>query len=244
MSVFLFPKRLCNELNGLLAKFWWGNQNNGKGMHWGSWDRLGQQKKDGGMGFRNTECFNLALLAKQGWRILSNPKSLVSQIYKQKYFKGSSFLEAKLGSSPSYIWRSIWKASELIKEGLRWRVGNGEKIKIWKDKWLNVPTSFRVQSPVMRLHKEARVEELIVKEGKIWNENLIRGIFVESEVEQILSIPLSKMGSEDKMVWGPSNKGIFSVRSAYFMEMDRRRRSKGETSAEFSSDKRWGRFGN
>ncbi|XP_042974842.1 uncharacterized protein LOC122306478 [Carya illinoinensis] len=183
MSVFLFPKRLCTELNSLLAKFWWGNQKNRKWINWGSWDRLGQQKHKGGIVFRNIEYFNLALLAKQGWRILSNPTSLVAQIHKQKYYKDSSYLEAKLGSSPLFIWKSIWKASEIVKDGM----------------------SFRVQSPIKRLHKEAMVKELIVEEEKKWNEELIREIFVENEVEQILSLPLSKMESEDKLVWGPSN---------------------------------------
>lgn len=64
MSVFLLPKRLCNELNSTFAKFWWCNKNTNKGVHWSSWENLGQQKQKGGLGFRNVECFNLALLAK------------------------------------------------------------------------------------------------------------------------------------------------------------------------------------
>lgn len=46
------------------------------------------------MGCRDLKAFNLALLAKQGWRILKNPNSLVHRVYKEKYFAKDSFLHA------------------------------------------------------------------------------------------------------------------------------------------------------
>jgi hypothetical protein len=37
-------------------------------------------------------------------------------------------------ASPS--WWGIEHGLELLKQGLLWRVGNGEKINIWRDRWL------------------------------------------------------------------------------------------------------------
>lgn len=91
---------------------------------------MGRSKAEGGLGFRDIESFNQAFLAKKCWRFLTNPISLAARIVKEKYFKRGSFLEAKLGANPSQIWRSIWGAQGLFKEGLRWRVGNGHKINI------------------------------------------------------------------------------------------------------------------
>ena len=55
-----------------------------------------------GMRFRNLQAFNLALLAKQEWQILSNPNSLMARVYKAKYFPYDDILNAKFGSNPSY----------------------------------------------------------------------------------------------------------------------------------------------
>ena len=71
-------------------------------MHWRAWDELCKPKAAGGMGFRHFYAFNLAMLAKQGWRLLQNPESLVSRLLKAIYFPYSNFWDAQLGTSPSY----------------------------------------------------------------------------------------------------------------------------------------------
>ena len=106
-----------------------------------------KSKLDGGMGFRNLRTFNLAMLAKQGWRLISNPNSLVAQIYKVRYYPHGDVFKAKLGSNPSYTWRSIFNGLEVVKRGTWWRIGNGERIHIWEDKWLPTPTMYKVISP-------------------------------------------------------------------------------------------------
>lgn len=60
-------------------------------------------KGKGGLGFRDLKCFNMALLAKQGWIIIQNSKSMVTKIFKEKYFRSTSLLEAKLGHKPFFI---------------------------------------------------------------------------------------------------------------------------------------------
>ena len=51
----------------------------------------GLAKQKGGLGYRDLELFNIALLAKQGWRIMQNTESLVAQVQKKKYFLNESF---------------------------------------------------------------------------------------------------------------------------------------------------------
>ena len=69
MSCFKLPVTLCKELNSMVSKFWWGQKDKERKMAWISWEKLCMPKMEGVMGFRNLNTFNLALLAKQGWRI-------------------------------------------------------------------------------------------------------------------------------------------------------------------------------
>lgn len=59
--------------------------------------------RERGLGFRDIEVFNMALLAKKGWRLIQNPHSVLAQALKAKYHPGFSFLEAPLLPYASYV---------------------------------------------------------------------------------------------------------------------------------------------
>jgi hypothetical protein len=128
MGHFKLPKTLCKSVNSTIIRFWWDRNNNSYQCSWLCWDKIEASKAQGGMGFRDLETFNSTMLAKQGWRLLQLPNSLVATVLKEKYYRGSNFLYARLGHNPSYAWRSIVNARAVLERGLFWRVGNGESI--------------------------------------------------------------------------------------------------------------------
>lgn len=77
-------------------------------------------KIKGGLGFCDLCRFNIALLAKQGWRLLVRPDSLVARIFKARYFPHTDFWNAQLGNYASYVWKSIYAVKKLLEEGVRW----------------------------------------------------------------------------------------------------------------------------
>ena len=155
------------------------------------------------------------MLAKQAWRILSNPTSLVTWVLKSKYFPTGDVLNAKLGSLPSYSWRSIHNSLEVIKNGSRWRVGNGKLIHIWDDRWLPTLSTYKVISPPNGNPEFPMVSALINPITKWWNVNLVRATFLPFEADTILRIPLTHNMLEDKIIWLGNNQGEFTVKSAY-----------------------------
>ena len=69
MSCFKISDSLCEEMTSLMRNFWWGQKKDERKMAWISWDKLCTTKSQGGMGFKHLKQFNLALLAKQGWKL-------------------------------------------------------------------------------------------------------------------------------------------------------------------------------
>jgi hypothetical protein len=230
MSVFLMPKILCKEIEGMMQRFWWGHKDNNSKIHWMSWERMGVSKAQGGLGFRDLEIFNKALLAKQLWRLLQSPNSLAATILKAKYYPTSSILEASMGNRPSYIWRSFMTAKPTLQKGLFWRIGCGKNIHIWHDKWVPKPSTYMIHSPRVLLDNQAKVSELIDLNTRRWKAELISEIFLEEDAQLIKSIPLSPFPAEDRIIWNGTKTGIFSVRSAYFLEMNNVTSMRGSTS--------------
>ncbi|GJQ89333.1 hypothetical protein Tco_0000472 [Tanacetum coccineum] len=64
------------------------------------------------------------------------PKSPSSRILKARYFPRSCFLDARIGYKPSFIWRNLCLARDIIRKGQKSNVGNGKKVRIWDDYWL------------------------------------------------------------------------------------------------------------
>lgn len=217
MSVFCLPKGICKEITDVIAQFWWGDDEEHKKMHWYSWWKLCYPKSEGGMGFRDLYSFNLAMLAKQCWRLITNPDSLCAKVLKAKYYPNVSLIQASLKNGASFTWQSIMKGLELFKRGYIWRIGSGEEINIWSDPWVPSSPDRKVITPRGQALL-TRVNELIDPNSGTWDEALIRMIFSPVDARRILQIPLNHHAFEDFIAWHPDRRGLFSVRSAYHVQ--------------------------
>ncbi|KAL0355119.1 UNVERIFIED_CONTAM: hypothetical protein Sradi_3958800 [Sesamum radiatum] len=172
-------------------------------------------KLEGGLGFRSLKAFNLALLAKHMWRLLTKPQSLLSQVLKAEYFPFSSPLEASPGYRPSFTWRSILSSKEIILTGSRWQIGSGSCIRISSDPWIPRPSTFKPITPPPERLENAVVAAMINPVTHDWDRQIVDYLFEPDDMNTILQIPLGREGHQDSLCWHYTKSGLYSVRSGY-----------------------------
>ena len=116
MSCFDLTKGFCDDLSMINGRYWWSHLDKTHKIHWLSWDKLTRSKKNGGLGFRDLHLFNLAMLSRQAWRLLTSPNTLCGQVLKARYFPNSDILHCAPRDGISYSWRSILRGVEIMKE--------------------------------------------------------------------------------------------------------------------------------
>lgn len=218
MACFDLTKSFCDQLSTMICRYWWSQMEKDNTMHWVSWERMTLPKSDGGLGFRNLHHFNIAMLARQAWRLLKNPDALCARVLSAKYYPDGQILNAKPVRGMSYAWRSILKGIDLLNKGIIWRVGNGRRINIWTDPWIPRGLSRRVMSRKKR-NLINRVEELIDPITNTWDVQLLNQSLEQEDVQAILQIPVFDQ-FDDFPAWHYDKKGLFSVKSAYKVARD------------------------
>jgi hypothetical protein len=169
------------------------------------------------MGFRDFQSFNLAMLAKQGWRLISNPDSLCAQILRAKYYPDGDILKAGPKAGSSFTWQSILAGITTFKRGYIWRVGDGASINIWSDPWIPTSSDRRILTPKGNTIY-TKVSELISPITGSWDEDLLRDLFLSINVERILQIPLNNHGFGDFIAWHYTKHGRYTVKSGYYIQ--------------------------
>lgn len=135
--------------------------------------------------------FNLALLAKQLWRLIQFPDYLVARVLRGRYYRLSSPLRVAAVDSPSYVWTSIIAARKLLLLGIKNKVHLGYEINVWQDPWIpTTPTRpARPSAPV--LHPRLTVSRLINFESNEWDGQLLEQYVDQEDIPLIQSMAIS-----------------------------------------------------
>ncbi|KAL8095515.1 hypothetical protein AgCh_036809 [Apium graveolens] len=134
---------------------------------------------------------------------------------KARYFPNSTFLDAKLGSNLSYMWRSILQSHESIKQGSRRRIGDGGSTDIWKVPWLPCVHNGYLTTVMYPELENVQVTNLMTPSKVGWDTDLLQYLFNNKDTELIKTIPISKNVQQDTWFWILEQSGLFTVKSCY-----------------------------
>lgn len=196
-------------------------------------------KQVGGMGFRDPEAFNQALLAKQAWRLLLVPSSLCARVLQARHYKDGSILNATCPAGGSYTFRSIIHGRDLLRAGLVWRIGDGLQVNIHHDQWIPRKGCLTPLGADF-IPGVTKVGHLLDQSGARWDGQKLEAMFSGDDARDIKQIVVGGPGVEDCLAWNYRKNGQFTVRSAYHlrMEMNKAKHDKAESSSA-SDHKSW-----
>jgi hypothetical protein len=95
-----------------------------------------------------------------------------------------------------------------MKEGLIWRIGNGESVSVWEDNWIPRSSALRPlgHKPDQNVRK---VSELLLPDGGGWDEQKLRQTFYDGDTKDILKVPIGRAGTADYLAWNYTKKRAF-----------------------------------
>ncbi|GJX83055.1 RNA-directed DNA polymerase, eukaryota, reverse transcriptase zinc-binding domain protein [Tanacetum coccineum] len=105
LSIFRAPESVLQDLERIRANFFWGGNKDKNKMAWVKWPIILNSFDKGGLNIGSLKAFNLALLQKWRWRLLSSPNALWVQVIKAYHGQEGGF--DTNGCSFKGIWANI-----------------------------------------------------------------------------------------------------------------------------------------
>ncbi|KAL9662535.1 hypothetical protein QQ045_027368 [Rhodiola kirilowii] len=231
-SMYKMPVTVAQEMERIQRQFLWGSSDSRRKIHYVKWSKIKKPKQYGGLGIQGMVEKNLVLLTKWWWKLISGKGGLWRKMVLEKYGIKGAIDPNRVTfhrNSSSKGWKDILKIvkgnSEValaFKEGLKLKLGRGEKISFWEDVWLG-ERALKDQYP--KLHQLAVNNKTSVREmgdwiGGTWQWHLKfrRNLYQweesdKRELEEGLKHIQLKDREDDKIVWKFSSDGRFSTNS-------------------------------
>lgn len=145
MSFLPLPKKVANQLRSAHCRFLWGGNSEVRKLAWLKWDVLYRSKKEGGLGLRDFQTFNKALLCKWIWRFIKEKDRLWARVVRSRHgdLKGLRMDERTTsgGGNRTGWWQKIvavvnGREGRWFWDNLRQKSGDGNDICFWKGLWV------------------------------------------------------------------------------------------------------------
>ncbi|CAK8570156.1 unnamed protein product [Lathyrus sativus] len=241
IPVFLFsfyraPKLVLQEIINIQRAFLWKGEEQKRRINWVAWTDICKSKADGGLGIKDCEAFNIALLSKWAWKFCSNSSDMGASILTFRYGDIKRILLEPSRFSTYFPKASIWwrDMKEIVDKfgeeeswfGKRvsYKVGNDMLIDFWHYLWLG--------SQPLKLMFPSLYESALNKSASVfssgfwidglwhWNDSFDTDSLPTLAVQELQELRLILSGTQphqqgrDSFIWWRHPQG-FSVKNAY-----------------------------
>lgn len=213
MQVFWLPRSIIMELNKTMRRFLWSKQKNNRGWHLINWDIVTEEKAYGGLGVKDMDHANAALLGKAVWNLIDKPGKLWVRVMREKYLSNSSLMQVQQVQNASPVWKGILKARDRLKEGFNFRMGTGTT-SLWYADWSGMG-KIANQIPYVNIADTQLTLGDLVHNGN-WVLDQVYTPLPPQVLARLQGItPQVVQNRVDSWVWEPGRTGKYTVKEAY-----------------------------
>ncbi|RVW26926.1 putative ribonuclease H protein [Vitis vinifera] len=226
LSLFKISISIASKIEKMQRDFLWSGAGEGKRDHLIRWEVVSRSREMGGLGFGKTSMRNSALLGKWLWRLPRERSGLWHKVIASIYRTHPNGWDANMVVRWSHRcpWKAIAQVFQEFSPFVRLVVGNGERIRFWKDLWWGNQT---LCSQFADLYRVISVKNLTVSNvlgnslPLSWNFNFRRNLtdleidLLQRLMSSLHSVLLSP-SSSDSRAWSLSSSGLFSVKSFFY----------------------------
>ncbi|KAL4273302.1 hypothetical protein GQ457_13G015880 [Hibiscus cannabinus] len=214
MYCYLLPCSLVEGMSCSIRRFWLFGKGSARGWPLVAWADLCLPKAAGGIAFKDLHLFNIALLGKRLWHLLSAPGSLLYRTLRAKYFPDGDLLNASAPSRSSFAWKGLHHAMSHLRDGFFWTLGIDSQVRLFHDRWEGFSPVTLVGGSANREEIPLRCREFMLPGQACWDRSKLSARLSPVDVDGILEVPISP-DRADTLVWGDHDSGLYTVCSGY-----------------------------
>ncbi|KAL4296237.1 hypothetical protein GQ457_12G014260 [Hibiscus cannabinus] len=197
-----------------IRRFWWSDKCSTRGWPLVAWDDICLPKAAGGIWFKDLHLFNIALLGKQFWRLLSAPGSLLYRTLRAKYFPDGDLFSASSPARSSFAWKGLHRAMLHLRDVFYWTLGIDSQVRLFRDRWAGFSPITLAGDSIDREEIPLRCREFMVPGQAHWDHAKLLAHLPPGDMDNTLEVPISSDWA-DTLVWGDHDSVLYTVRSGY-----------------------------
>ncbi|XP_026428831.1 uncharacterized protein LOC113324757 [Papaver somniferum] len=132
-----------------------------------------------------------------------------------KYFSDGDLFNLKKKTNTTWSWRSLSSKLAFLQANSCWRLGNGKKILIWKNRWILGLSNPPIPKLGCTSHQKYKfVHGMFHQNSGSWDIHILQELFEANKVNLIMGLHIHNR-CEDRLIWLLEKNDSFSVKSAY-----------------------------